>query len=55
MFYLLTGVLALVYTREPFWGVFVVLGAAALMLSLVLGFGAADSARRQVTFGSEPL
>lgn len=38
IFYLLTGVVALAYMHEPFWGVFVVLGALALVLSGLLGF-----------------
>ena len=37
MFYLLTGVLALAYTGEPFWTVFVILGCLALILSVALG------------------
>ena len=37
IFYLLTGVISLAYMREPFWGVFVVLGGLALALSAVLG------------------
>lgn len=36
IFYLLTGVLCLAYMKEPFWSVFVVLGALALVLSLTL-------------------
>lgn len=39
IFYLLTGVLSLVYMREPFWSVFVVLGGLALVLSLALRAG----------------
>jgi len=35
-FYLLTGVLALAAMREPFWSVFVILGALALLLSAAL-------------------
>ena len=38
--YLATGVTALSYMHEPFWGVFVVLGGLALVLSAVLGFAA---------------
>ncbi|HJR13968.1 MAG TPA: hypothetical protein VJ833_08750 [Rhodanobacteraceae bacterium] len=38
IFYLLTGVLSLATMREPFWGVFVVLGGLALVLSGLLGF-----------------
>jgi len=38
IFYLLTGVLSLAALREPFWGVFVVLGGLALVLSGLLGF-----------------
>lgn len=37
IFYLLTGVLALASMREPFWSVFVILGALALLLSAALG------------------
>lgn len=37
IFYLLTGVLALATMREPFWSVFVVLGALSLLLSVALG------------------
>ncbi|MGN6789031.1 MAG: hypothetical protein ACTHJP_05795 [Rhodanobacteraceae bacterium] len=37
VFYLATGVVALSYMRETFWGVFVVLGGLALALSAVLG------------------
>ncbi|MBS0383258.1 MAG: hypothetical protein JSR56_12595 [Proteobacteria bacterium] len=37
VFYLLTGVTALAYMREPFWGVFLVLGSLALILSATLG------------------
>jgi hypothetical protein len=40
VFYLLTGVIALAYMREPFWGVFVVLGGLALVFSGLLGFAA---------------
>lgn len=36
LFYLLTGVLSLSYMKEPFWSVFVVLGALALVCSLTL-------------------
>jgi hypothetical protein len=36
-FYLVTGVLALDYMREPFWGAFVILGGLALVLSGLLG------------------
>ncbi|MES2403015.1 MAG: hypothetical protein V4567_01600 [Pseudomonadota bacterium] len=38
IFYLLAGVVSLAYMREPFWGVFVVLGGLALSLSALLGF-----------------
>lgn len=34
-FYLLTGVLSLVYMREPFWSVFVLLGGLTLIFSLL--------------------
>lgn len=37
IFYLLVGVLALAYMKEPFWSVFVILGASALVFSLALG------------------
>ncbi|TAM96131.1 MAG: hypothetical protein EPN40_09475 [Rhodanobacteraceae bacterium] len=37
VFYLVTGVLSLAYMREPFWGVFVILGGAALVCSTGLG------------------
>lgn len=37
-FYLLTGVLSLLYMREPFWSVFVILGGCAVVLPLALGF-----------------
>lgn len=36
IFYLLTGVTSLAYMHEPFWGVFVVLGGLALVLSGLL-------------------
>lgn len=36
IFYLLTGVLSLAYMKEGFWSIFVVLGALALILSLML-------------------
>lgn len=36
LFYLLTGVLSLAYMKEAFWSVFVVLGALALVFSLIL-------------------
>ena len=35
-FYLLVGVLSLAYMKEPFWSVFVILGALALIFSLAL-------------------
>ncbi|TAN03576.1 MAG: hypothetical protein EPN36_12530 [Rhodanobacteraceae bacterium] len=41
IFYLLTGVIALAYMREPFWSVFVVLGGLALVLSAMLGIASA--------------
>lgn len=44
VFYLTTGVVALSYMHEPFWGVFVVLGGLALVLSALLGF-ARDGSR----------
>ncbi len=37
VFYLLTGLASLATMREPFWSVFVILGALALLLSGVLG------------------
>lgn len=36
IFYLLTGVLSLAYMKEPFWSIFVVLGALALIFALTL-------------------
>ena len=48
VFYLLTGVTALAIMREPFWGVFVVLGGLALILSVTLGVA---SARERVASG----
>lgn len=36
LFYLLTGVLSLAYMKEPFWSIFVILGASALVFSLAL-------------------
>lgn len=36
IFYLVTGVLSLAYMKEGFWSIFVVLGALALLLSLML-------------------
>lgn len=36
IFYLLVGVLALVYMREPFWAVFVILGGLTLIFSMAL-------------------
>ena len=39
-FYLATGILALSTMREPFWGVFVILGGLALVLSTLLGWSA---------------
>jgi hypothetical protein len=41
IFYLLTGALSLAYMHEPFWGVFVVLGGFALMLSALLALAGA--------------
>lgn len=41
VFYLAAGVMALATMHEPFWSVFVVLGALALGLSAVLGFASA--------------
>lgn len=38
VFYLATGIIALSYMHEPFWGVFVVLGGLALVFSAMLGF-----------------
>lgn len=37
VFYLLTGILALAYMREPFWSVFVILGGLATLCSVALG------------------
>ncbi|HKS93885.1 MAG TPA: hypothetical protein VJS16_04430 [Gammaproteobacteria bacterium] len=36
VFYLVTGVLALAYMREPFWSVFVILGGLTLIFSFML-------------------
>lgn len=36
IFYLLTGALSLAYMKEPFWSIFVILGASALISSLAL-------------------
>jgi hypothetical protein len=36
IFYLLTGVLALAYMREPFWSIFVILGGLTLVFALIL-------------------
>lgn len=36
VFYLLTGMLALAYMREPFWSVFVILGGLTLIFSFIL-------------------
>lgn len=36
IFYLLVGVLALAYMREPFWSVFVILGGLTLIFSFML-------------------
>lgn len=44
VFYLLTGLLALDYMREPFWGVFVGLGALATLCSAL---GALRTSSRQ--------
>lgn len=43
VFYLLTGVLSLAYMKEGFWSIFVILGALALVLSLLLRTSAAAS------------
>ncbi|MGH8182407.1 MAG: hypothetical protein ACREPH_01960 [Rhodanobacteraceae bacterium] len=48
IFYLLTGVVSLMYMREPFWSVFVILGSLALTLSATLGIA---SARERVASG----
>lgn len=48
-FYLATGALALAYMREPFWSVFVILGALALILSALLGL---DARSRRKTAGA---
>lgn len=37
-FYMLTGVLALSYMREPFWSIFVILGGSILINSLLLNW-----------------
>ena len=52
VFYLATGVVALSYMREPFWGVFVVLGGLALVLSAVLGL---PTGRRVTARVRQPL
>ena len=52
VFYLATGVVALSYMREPFWGVFVVLGGLALVLSAVL---ALPTGRRVTARVRQPL
>jgi hypothetical protein len=39
VFYLLTGVLSLIYMKEAFWTTFVVLGGLSLILSLALASG----------------
>ena len=36
IFYVLVGVLALIHMREPFWSVFVILGALTLIFSFTL-------------------
>ncbi|MGH8414448.1 MAG: hypothetical protein ACRESX_06945 [Gammaproteobacteria bacterium] len=36
IFYVLTGILALAYMREPFWSVFVILGGLSLIFSIAL-------------------
>jgi hypothetical protein len=41
LFYLVTGVLSLVYMKEAFWSIFVILGGLALILSLTLRASAA--------------
>lgn len=48
-FYLLTGLLSLAYMKEAFWSTFVILGGAALILSLLLAAGGTGPApqRRQ--------
>lgn len=48
VFYLLFGISALLYMKEPFWTIFVVLGALSLMLSMII---AAD--RRAVNLPNE--
>jgi hypothetical protein len=49
VFYLLTGALALAYMREPFWGVFMVLGGLSLILSATLGLQGKPAARPLAT------
>ncbi|HET7930595.1 MAG TPA: hypothetical protein VFL63_04295 [Rhodanobacteraceae bacterium] len=49
IFYVLTGALALGYMREPFWSVFVILGALAMVLSVTLRFLPARGLRRPAT------
>lgn len=52
-FYLLVGALSLIDMREPFWSVFVVLGALALVLSGLLGF--APAGRHAASRVDQPL
>ena len=49
VFYVLTGLLSLAYMKEAFWSTFVILGGAALILSLLLaadGSGPSPSRRQ---------
>lgn len=46
VFYLLTGILALGYMREPFWSVFVLLGGLATICSVALGILRTNTAPR---------
>ena len=45
IFYLLTGVLSLIYMKEAFWATFVVLGSLSLILSLALTSGRQEPVR----------
>lgn len=44
-FYLLNGMLSLAYMKEAFWSTFVILGGAALLLSITLARGASVSSQ----------
>ena len=55
IFYLLTGVLALAYMREPFWNVFIILGGFALLLSIALIWTRAAQGRTNASRGSPAI